>query len=92
MLLAWQYRSPGRTWIGSLVAMAGLFHAAVNNYPDLVWQPWLTGLLGHSTLAALAAVLVGEWGRRRGSDGLARELRRVFGTPLGDSARCFLRC
>ena len=66
MLLAWQYRSPGRTWIGSLVAMAGLFHAAVSNYPDLVWQPWLTGLLGHSTLAALAAVLVGEWGKRAG--------------------------
>ena len=26
MLLAWQYRSPQRTWAGSIVAMAGLIH------------------------------------------------------------------
>ena len=29
MLLAWQHRSPVRTWIGSMVALAGLVHAAV---------------------------------------------------------------
>ena len=56
MLLAWQHRSPARTWVGSLVALAGLVHAAACNYPDLVQQPWLMALLTHSTLAALAAV------------------------------------
>ncbi len=86
LLLAWQYRSPVRTWVGSMVALAGLVHAAAYNYPGLVQQPWLMALLTHSTSAALAAVALGEWGRRRASQETAGEFRRVFSTPLGDSA------
>jgi hypothetical protein len=86
MLLAWQYRSPQRTWAGSVVAMAGLIHALVWNYPDVVQQPWLMALLMHSTLATLASLVVSEWGKRRASEGLAGELRRVFAAPLGDTA------
>ena len=33
LLLAWQRRLPAVTWIGSMVAMVGLVHAAVWNYP-----------------------------------------------------------
>ena len=86
MLLAWQYRSPERTWAGSMVALAGLIHAVVWNYPDVVQQPWLMALLTHATLATLASLVVGEWGKRRATDGSAGELRRVFAAPLGDTA------
>ncbi len=49
----------GMTWVGSMVVMVGLVHAAVWNYTGVVWQPWLTRvLLTHSTLAAVASLLL----------------------------------
>ncbi len=86
LFLAWQRRLPGATWVGSLVVMVGLIHAAVWNYPGVVWQPWLTALLTHSTLAAAAAALLGQWSRRRASEGTAERVGRVLSTPLGDTA------
>ncbi|MCE5268170.1 MAG: hypothetical protein LLG00_09825 [Planctomycetaceae bacterium] len=86
VLLAWQHRSATRTWLASMVTLAGLVHTAVCNYPGLVGQPALTAILTHSTLAAIAAVAVGEWARRWASETAAGEMHRVFSTPLGDSA------
>ncbi|MFZ5831834.1 MAG: hypothetical protein ACOY3P_17235 [Planctomycetota bacterium] len=86
LILAWQRRWPHGTWIGSLVAMLGLIHAAVWNYPGIVWQPWLTAMLIHSTLAAAAAMGLEQWTKRRGFAGVASDIRRVLIVPLEDTA------
>jgi hypothetical protein len=60
LLLAWQRRWPLATWVGSLVLMVGLVHAAVWNYPGVAGPAWLAAmfaLLTHSTLAALATLV-----------------------------------
>jgi hypothetical protein len=75
-VLAWPYRSPARTWIGSLVALAGVVHTLNFNYTGAV-QPWLMALLLHSTAALAAGLLL---------DARAPTLRRVIGQPLTDSA------
>ena len=89
LLLAWQRRLPAATWLGSLVVMIGLVHAAVWNYPGVVAQPWLAAMLAlltHSTLAAAASLLLSEWNNRRAPESVGGEIRRVLSTPLGDSA------
>ena len=90
LLLAWQRRLPAATWVGSLVVMLGLVHAAVWNYPGVVGQPWLAAMLAlltHSTLAATASLLLSRMepiAARR--EARAGDVRRVLSTPLGDSA------
>ena len=90
LLLAWQRRWPAATWAGSMVVMIGLVHAAVWNYPGVVGPAWLSAMLAlltHSTLAALASLLLGQWSNRLSSGAeAAAEIRRVLCTPLGDSA------
>lgn len=61
LLLAWGYRSPERTWAGSMILLAGLGHTLALNYAELVDQPWLVALLAHSTLAVAAAIVLDLW-------------------------------
>ncbi len=107
LLIAWGYRSVGRTWVGSMVALVGLVHALVANYTGHLEQPWLAAFLAHATLAVLASVLLDVWTRQREkrdrSNFLERpegcfaeirpvpfffadDVRRVFITPLGQTA------
>ncbi|MHC4398682.1 MAG: hypothetical protein ACYTG0_03285, partial [Planctomycetota bacterium] len=85
-LLAWGYRSPARTWVGSLIVLGGLIHTLVWNYRDGLQQPWLDALLTHATGAVLATVLLDVWTKRRRSPPAADALRRALIEPLGQSA------
>ena len=91
-LMAWHYRTPLRTWAGSLIVLAGALHTLVVNYPDWVDQPWLMALLGHATVAALAGMLGDAWVKATGrasaeqQDALAGDVRRVLSQPLCYSA------
>lgn len=89
-LLAWLYRSPERTWIASLLVLAGAVHALNFNYfpcADYIGPNWTIALLGHATLAMLAVLglvpLVTQAGR---TPALWAEVRRAIGDPLADSA------
>ena len=82
-LLAWLYRSPARTWIASLIALAGTMHTLNFNYFQSVTTlgPNCTiGLLGHATLAVLAVLCLD---RLRGA---GEFVRRAIGDPLANSA------
>jgi len=86
LLMAWGYRSVERTWVGSMVALAGLVHTLVFNYTGLLDQPWLDALLAHATLAVLASVFLGAWAQRPLAERFADDIRRVFIKPLGQTA------
>ena len=50
-LLAWHYRSPARSWTGSLVAVVGTIHALTFNYFrnfDYIGPNWTIALLGYA--------------------------------------------
>ncbi len=85
LLAAWVYRSAGRTWVGSMVALAGLVHTLVYNYTGALDQPLLAAVLTHATLAVAASVGLEIWIGRR-TPRPADDLRRVFITPLGQTA------
>ena len=85
-LLAWGYRSAERTWVGSLIVMAGLVHALGCNYVDLFTQDVMVALLAHATLAVAAAMFLDFGGQRRWGQELADTVRGVLVTPLGRSA------
>ncbi|MHC4177289.1 MAG: hypothetical protein ACYSWU_07275, partial [Planctomycetota bacterium] len=88
-LLAWTYRSPARTWAGSMLVLAGLVHTLWFNYHQWIGQPRLSlliALLAHCTLAVAAGVLLDTWTKSR-SDGVPGEaIGRVFSQPLADTA------
>ena len=84
-LMAWQYRSPERTWIASCLVLAGLVHTLNFNYITLVPQPWLVALLAHGTAAVAAALLLDLWAARRGQSAPLAELQHVLGRPLAHS-------
>ena len=88
-ILAWQYRSPARTWIASCLLLAGLVHSLNFNYVDLVLEPWLVALLTHGAVAVAAGLVLDFLARKmdKGQPSLTPvELRRVFSQPLADSA------
>ena len=85
-LLAWGYRSADRTWVGSLIVMAGLVHALGCNYHDLFTQDVMVALLAHATAAVAAAMFLDFRGQRRWGKELADTIHRVLVTPLGRSA------
>ena len=79
-LLAWLYRSPGRTWTASLIALAGTVHALNFNYfpcVDYIGPNWTIALLGHATLALLAVLCLDRLRSARG--GRAAGHRRSAG-------------
>jgi len=68
LLLAWTYRSQARTWVGSMLVLAGLIHTLGFNYDQWIAQPRLSlliALLAHSTLAVAAGVLLDTWTKSR---------------------------
>jgi hypothetical protein len=82
-LLAWLYRSPGRTWAASLIALAGTIHALNFNYFHCVGSigpNWTIALLGHASLALFAVLCLD---RLRSAEGV---VRRAIGDPLANSA------
>ena len=82
-LLAWCYRSPGRTWTASLIALAGAVHALNYNYfqcPGYIGPNWTIALLGHATLALLVVTCLDRIGSAK------EAVRRVFGDPLANAA------
>ena len=79
LLLAWQYRTPQRTWIGSLLVLAGALHTLNFNYVDWLTEPTLVALLGHATLALTAAGAAFLWSMRAAGTALAP------GVKFGDS-------
>ena len=88
-ILAWQYRSPARTWIASCLVLAGLVHSLNFNYAGLAFEPWLVALLTHGTVAVVAGLLLDFFAEKRekGQPSLTpTELRRTFSRPLADSA------
>ena len=85
-LLAWGYRSAERTWVGSLIVMAGLVHALWCNYVGLCTQDLMVALLAHATAAVAAAMFLDFRGERRWGKELADTIRTVIVTPLGHSA------
>ncbi|MEE8450865.1 MAG: hypothetical protein V3R99_03090 [Thermoguttaceae bacterium] len=86
LLLAWQHRSVGRTWAGSMIVLVGLFHTLRYNYVGLVDQPELVALLTHSTLAVVAGLLLNIASARRSDRSVGDEMRNIFAKPLGDTA------
>ncbi|MEE9602905.1 MAG: hypothetical protein V3V75_06345, partial [Thermoguttaceae bacterium] len=81
-MLAREYRSPERTWAGSMILLAGLVHTLNFNYSGMLIQPWLVALLVHSTLAAVVGVVLAGRKDQPGSNKLAV----VFGRPLQETA------
>ncbi len=86
LLLAWGYRSAERTWVGSMVVMAGLLHTLLCNYTGRLDHPWLDALLAHASLAVVASLLLSVWIQYRPTLRLADDVRRVFVRPLGETA------
>ncbi len=86
VLLAWGYRSPVRTYVASLVALAGLIHTFVFNYTDWVEQPWLIALLSHASISVVAGLALHAWLRTGAAENVGEDVRRVFTRPLGEIA------
>jgi len=88
LLLAWGYRSAERTWVGSLVVLAGLIHTLVWNYRGALGLdlPLLDAFLAHATLAVLAGAMLEVWLGRAGARNWSGDVRRVFIEPLGQTA------
>ena len=99
--LAWQHQSRWRTWVASTILLAGAVHTLLWNYPQDIWQPWWTAILGHATAMLTAGLLIDAWVSHRDSlVGLASsshptststpmattKLRHVLGEPLEQSA------
>ncbi|HYW78585.1 MAG TPA: hypothetical protein VE890_03375, partial [Thermoguttaceae bacterium] len=85
LLTAWQHRSLGRTWAGSMIVLIGLVHTLRFNYVGLVEQPELVALLTHSTLAVVAGWLLNIASARRSYRNVGNEIRGIFGKPVGDT-------
>ena len=80
-LLAWTYRSPARTWAGSMLVLAGLVHTLWFNYDPWIGQPRLSlliALLAHCTLAVAAGVLLDAWTKNRSDRRPSEAIGRVF--------------
>ncbi|NUQ64794.1 MAG: hypothetical protein HUU20_20215 [Pirellulales bacterium] len=86
VLLAWGYRSPSRTYLASLVALAGLIHTFVLNYTEWVEQPWLFALLVHASVSVVAGLALRWWLESGGLESVGEDIRRVFTQPLGEIA------
>ena len=82
-LLAWLYRSPPRTWIASLIGLAGTVHALNFNYfqcADSLGPTWTIAFLGHATLALVAVLCLDRFRS-------VEEIQRLAITgPLANSA------
>ncbi len=91
-LLAWGYRQPWRTWIGSSIVLLGAIHVAGAGYSlGALARQLLVAQLAHATLAVAAGVATSHWKRAAGdlppSDPAPdARIRRVFGRPLIDTA------
>jgi hypothetical protein len=82
-LLAWLYRSAPRTWIASLVVLAGAIHTLNFNYfpcTDYLGPGWTIALLGHATLVLVAALCLD---RLRSAGDFVRQ---AIADPLAGSA------
>lgn len=99
LLAAWGYRSPQRTWVGSMVVLAGLVHTLTLNYTDWTDRPWpslAVALLTHATLAVAVGLVLTDavldaWKKRRAADlrdgqPAGEALQHVFGRPLSETA------
>ena len=86
LLLAWGYRSVSRTWLGSMIVLAGLVHTLAANYTELLEQPLLDALLAHATIAVLAAGGLESSFLNRRWRPFVDDVNRVFVKPLGATA------
>ena len=85
-LLAWLYRSPGRTGIGSLVVVAASVYTFNFNYESLITEPWIISLLLPVTLGVAAAVFLQWWADCQESGDLAERVKKIFGQPLAHAS------
>ncbi|MGO9113745.1 MAG: hypothetical protein ACLP9L_31325 [Thermoguttaceae bacterium] len=87
--LAWQRGSPQRTWIASMILLAGAVHTLLWNYSRDIWQPWWTAILGHATAILAASLLIdaiaGSVDRRRAKHG--RQVPASAGEDISGGTR-----
>jgi len=86
VLLAWGYRSPPRTYIASLVALAGLIHTLVLNDTGWVEEPWLIALLTHASVSVVVGLALQWWLKSGAPENVGEAIRRVYTQPLGEIA------